>query len=223
MIKINQFGKRLMSARKKENKTSSNGSLEQGTYEIIKGRLQKGADDLKQRLEKLNNLRKEVFGSVGKLIANERITTENKCIPRDMISFGNSFIFGYNVHIGLRTTTTVADVFTVADFKDRRFQASSSQILTDKRFVAEFENLYQYYRETQFSKFAEIGPFLYMIFQIGKKIDDIKVFKWQKDNDRLTYIDNRSAHEVVYPDQHEFKWKRTNRDMYRHGDHSHIS
>lgn len=224
MIKINQFGKRLMSARKKENKTSSNGSLEQGTYEIIKGRLQKGADDLKQRLEKLNNLRKEVFGSVEtELIANERITTENKCIPRDMISFGNSFIFGYNVHIGLRTTTTVADVFTVADFKDRRFQASSSQILTDKRFVAEFENLYQYYRETQFSKFAEIGPFLYMIFQIGKKIDDIKVFKWQKDNDRLTYIDNRSAHEVVYPDQHEFKWKRTNRDMYRHGDHSHIS
>ncbi len=207
-----------------QNNTASQGSLEQGTYEIIKGRLQKGADDLKGRLVQLNDLRKEVFGSIEtELVANERITTENKCIPRDMIPFGNSFIFGYNVHIGLRTTTRVADVFTVADYSDHRFHASQSQILNDKRFVSEFENLYQYYRETQFSKFAEIGPFLYMIFQIGKKIDDVKVFKWQKDGEKLTYIDNRSAHEVVYPDQHEFKWKRTNRDMYRHGEHSHIS
>ena len=62
-----------------------------------------------------------------------------------------------------------------------------------------------------------------MIFQIGKKIEDIKVFKWRKDNDTLTYIDNRSAHEVVYPEQHEFRWKKTNRDMYRHGDYPHVS
>ena len=213
-----------MSEDTNQHTTSYSGSLEQGTYEIIKGRLQTGADDLKGRLAQLNDLRKDVFGSIEtELVANERITTENKCIPRDMISFGNSFIFGYNVHIGLRTTTTVTDVFTVTDFKDHRFHKSTSPILNDKRFVSEFENLYQYYRKTQFSKFAEIGPFLYMIFQIGKKIDDIKVFKWKKDNDKLTYIDNRSAHEVVYPDQHEFKWKRTNRDMYRHGDHSHIS
>jgi hypothetical protein len=213
-----------MSEDTNKNPTSYSGSLEKGTYEIIKGRLQTGANDLKNRLNQLNDLRKDIFGSIEtELVANERITTENKCIPRDMISFGNSFIFGYNVHIGLRTKTTVSDVFAVADFKDHRFNQKNSPILKDKRFVSEFENLYQYYRKTQFSKFAEIGPFLYMIFQIGKKIDDVKVFKWKKDKDKLIYIDNRSAHEVVYPDQHEFKWKRTNRDMYRHGDHSHVS
>lgn len=213
-----------MSEDNNQNTTAPSGSLEQGTYEIIKGRLQKGADDLKGRLGQLNDLRKEVFGSIEtELVANERITTKNKCVPRDIVPFGSSFIFGYNVHIGLRTTTTVEDVFTVADYKNHHFHKSASQILSDKRFVTEFENLYQYYRETQFSKFAEIGPFLYMIFQIGKKIEDVKVFKWQKNGDKLTYIDNRSAHEIVYPDQHEFKWNKTTRDMYRHGEHSHIS
>ncbi len=213
-----------MSEDTNKNTPTKHGSLEQGTYEIIKGRLQSGANTLKSKLIQLNDLRKDIFGSIDtELVSNERITTENKCIPRDMISFGNSFIFGYNVHIGLRTTTTVTDVFTLSAFKEHRFLKSTSQILSDKRFVSEFENLYQYYRKTQFSKFAEIGPYLYMIFQIGKKTDDIKVFKWQKNKDELIYIDNRSAHEVVYPDQHEFKWRRTNRDMYRHGDHSHIS
>ena len=213
-----------MSEDNNQNTTMSSGTLEKGTYEIIKGRLQKGADDLKKRLIQLNILRKDTFGSIEtELIANERITTINKCIPRDMIPFGNSFIFGYNVHIGLRTTTTVEDVFTLADYKTHRFHKSDSKILSDKKFIAEFENLYQYYRETQFSKFAEIGPFLYMIFQIGKKIEDVKVFKWRKGENTLTYIDNRSAHEVVYPEQHEFKWKKTNRDMYRQGDYPHVS
>ena len=170
-----------MSEDNNQNTTMSSGTLEKGTYEIIKGRLQKGADDLKKRLIQLNILRKDTFGSIEtELIANERITTINKCIPRDMIPFGNSFIFGYNVHIGLRTTTTVEDVFTLADYKTHRFHKSDSKILSDKKFITEFENLYQYYRETQFSKFAEIGPFLYMIFQIGKKIEDVKVFKWRK-------------------------------------------
>ena len=112
------------------------GTLEKGTYEIIKGRLQKGADDLKGRLNQLNNLRKEVFGSIEtELIANERITTINKCIPRDMVPFGNSFIFGYNVHIGLRTNTTIEDVFTISDYKNHRFQNSTSEVLKNKKFI----------------------------------------------------------------------------------------
>lgn len=213
-----------MSEDNQGSKTENQGHLEQGTYEIIKGRLQEGANDLKKRLDQLNNLRKEVFGSIEtELVANERISTKNKCIPRDMVPFGNSFIFGYNVHIGLRTTTVVSDVFTVADYNDHRFHQATANALNDKKFVTDFENLYQYYRETTFLKFAEIGPFLYMIFQIGKRVEDIKVFKWQKSGSELTYIDNRSAHEIIYPEQHEFKWQKTNRDMYRHGEHAHIS
>lgn len=213
-----------MSEEADQNSVDKKSSLEEGTYEIIKGRLQKGANELASKLNQLNSLRKEVFGSIEtELVANERITTDNKCIPRDMISFGNDFIFGYNVHIGLRTTTRVSDVFSVTLYGAHSFHKSASSILNDKRFVTDFENLYQYYRETQFLKFVEIGPFIYMIFQIGKRIEDVKVFKWKKEEKSLKYVDNRSAHEIVYPDQHEFVWKKTNRDMYRDGNHPHIS
>ena len=213
-----------MSEEAHRNKVDNKSSLEEGTYEIIKGRLQKGADELTSKLTQLNALRKDVFGSIEtELVANERITTANKCVPRDIISFGSDFIFGYNVHIGLRTTTQVSDVFSVTRYDEHSFQKSKSTILSDKRFVKDFENLYQYYRETQFSKFVEIGPFVYMIFQIGKRIEDNKVFKWQKEENSLRYIDNRSTHEIVYPDQHEFVWKKTNREMYRKGEHPHVS
>ena len=213
-----------MSEEAHRNKVNNKSSLEEGTYEIIKGRLQKGADELTSKLTQLNALRKDVFGSIEtELVANERITTANKCVPRDIISFGSDFIFGYNVHIGLRTTTQVSDVFSVTRYDAHTFHKSNSTILSDKRFVTDFENLYQYYRDTQFSKFVEIGPFVYMIFQIGKRIEDTKTFKWQKEKNSLKYIDNRSAHEIVYPDQHEFVWKKTNRDMYRNGAYPHVS
>ena len=78
--------------------------LDVGTYEVIQGRLQKQKTELQQRLKKLNADRKEVFGSLEtKLIANDRINTENNCIARDIVSLGNTCLFGYNVHFGLRT------------------------------------------------------------------------------------------------------------------------
>ena len=83
---------------------NTNQQLDGGTYEIIQNRLLKQKTDLQERLHKLNDARKHVFGTVEtKLIANDRINTENNCIARDIVSLGNIAIFGYNVHFGLRT------------------------------------------------------------------------------------------------------------------------
>ncbi|AUS05468.1 hypothetical protein C1A40_08300 [Tamlana carrageenivorans] len=77
--------------------------LDVGTYEVIQNRLQKQKTELQQRLKKLNEGRKVVFGSLEtKLITNDRINTENNCIARDIVSLGNTCLFGYNVHFGLR-------------------------------------------------------------------------------------------------------------------------
>ena len=207
-----------------EDENKSNATLEQGTYEIIQSRLNKHGDELQTRLTDLNTVRKEVFGAVEtKLLATERITTENKCIPRDMVSIGDQFIFGYNVHIGLRTETHINDVFSVYGYQDHAFHAKDNSLFNSKKFLEDFSELYKYYKETQFSKFAELGPFLYMVFQVGKDAKDIKSFKWRILDNGLEYIDNRSDHEVVYPNQHEFSWVRTTRNMYRDGLHPHIS
>src|SRR5688572_25651148 len=127
--------------------------LEQGTYEILRARLATHGADLRVRLEKLNAARQEVFGSIkAGLVATERITTKNNCLSRDLIPIGGGcFLFGYNVHLGLRTETHLDDVFAVYEFRDRQFHALPLDALADSQFEADFKSLYRYYKNTVFS------------------------------------------------------------------------
>lgn len=198
--------------------------LEEGTYEIIRKRLLNAGDELRSKLNDLNSSRKEVFGSIETtLLSTERVTTNNNCIPRDIVTIGQSFLFGYNVHIGLRTSTNLADVFSIYTYSDKVFHATSLSLINDKAFQRDFDNLYKYYKDTQFSKFAVLGPFLYMVFQIGNTTNDIKVFKWEIKNNKLIYSDDRAENEFRYPNQHQFEWSKTTRDMFRDGIHPHVS
>jgi hypothetical protein len=199
--------------------------LEGGTYEILRKRLQDHAKDLQSRVNALNSERKAVFGSIEpKLLATERITTENNCTPRDIAALGDTFLFAYNVQFGLKSTTELADVFSVYELKESTFEACPLLLLQDAQFLADFNNLYKYYKHTFFDRFFVVGPNLYMVFRIGKSPTDLKAFKWLITPEKtLKYIDNRSDHEYVFPTQHEFQWKRTSRDHYRDGRHPHIS
>ncbi len=199
--------------------------LEQGTYEIIRNRLLTQGRELSSRLEQLNAQRKQVFGSIDfSLLATERIATGNNCVPRDMTPIGNRFLFGYNVHLGLRSETLLDDVFAIYTLENRSFTEQGLDMLQDEIFLNHFRDLYRYYRDTRFVKFAVRGPYLYMVFRIGQNVQDIKTFKWLiKDDGALRYVDNRSDHEFAFPCQHEFEWVRTTRDMHRTGHHPHIS
>ncbi len=202
----------------------SNSQIEGGAYEIIQGRLQKDASDLRQRLAQLNTARKEVFGAIEtKLIANDRINTQNYCIARDIVSVANYTIFGYNVHIGLRSGIQLADVFSVYEFRDNKFQNTDLSLLDKDKFQTDFQNLYRYYKDAFFARFAQRGRYLFMVFHLKAGSEDFKTFKWLMTDEGLEYIDNRSDHEVQYPDQYEFRWKRAGRDDQRNGKFPHIS
>ncbi|TYA78623.1 DNA repair ATPase [Seonamhaeicola marinus] len=198
--------------------------LDGGTYEIIQGRLQKQKSELLSRLSQLNEARKNVFGNVEtKLIANNRINTENSCIARDIVTIGDMCLFGYNVHFGLRTDIKLADVFSIYTYKDTHFNIQPLAPLEDATFINDFTNLYKYYRNTVFTKFAIVGNYLHMVFQLSESISDIKTFKWLINDGKLQYIDNRSEHEFKFPNQHEFKWITPSRDQHVYGEHPHIS
>lgn len=215
--------------------------LDSGTYEIIQGRLLQHKKDLQQRLNKLNEERKNIFGSLEtKLLTNERINTDNNCIARDIVTIGKYSIFGYNVHFGLRTQVTLSDVFSIYQFdrgensrdtagnyvgKEFRFRESDNNLnlINDPVFITDFENLYKYYRNTIFSKFAVMGNYLHMVFQLSDSVTDIKTFKWLISGDELKYIDNRSEHEYKLPQQYGFQWKEAGRDHQRNGIHGHVS
>ncbi|MBE98797.1 DNA repair ATPase [Flavobacterium coralii] len=199
-------------------------TLEGGTYEIIQGRLQTQKNDLLGRLQKLNEARKEVFGSIEtKLIANNRIITQNNCIPADIVSIGERCILGYNVHFGLRTDIKAEDVFSIYIYENEEFREEGLEFINDETFHSDFFNLYKYYRDTSFRKFFIAGNYLHMVFQISDRLSDIKTFKWLIKDNTLTYIDNRSDHEYKFPRQHDFRWQETTRDMQRYGKHPHVS
>jgi hypothetical protein len=201
-------------------------ALEQGTYDILRARLAQHGADLRERLDRLNTARQQVFGAIKPgLVATERITTKNNCQARDLIPIGgNRFLFGYNVHLGLRTETHLDDVFGVYEFRDHQFHELPLDAIADPQFEADFKSLYRYYKNTVFAKFSIIGPHLFMEFRVGKSISDFKCFKWQiHPEGGISYLGNRFDHEYAFPAQHEFTWTRTHRELHRHGLHPHIS
>ncbi len=204
--------------------SSADVQLERGTYEVIRNRLVAHAGELRERLDRLNAARREVFGSIEtKLIATERITTDNNCEPRDIVAIGRRFIFGYNVQMGLKSQTNLGDVFSIYEFRDNLFQKQPLDLIGDSDFENDFKQLFKYYKKTTFVKFSIIGPHLFMVFRVGKSLTDVKTFKWLVDGNALQYVDSRSDHEYRFPPQHDFEWTRTRRESHRDGVYPHIS
>ncbi|MCR9199808.1 MAG: DNA repair ATPase [Planctomycetaceae bacterium] len=201
--------------------------LESSTYEIIRNRLLSSGRELKSRLDSLNEARKAAFGSIETaLLSTERITTDHNCIPQDMVAVGNRFVFGYNIHFGLKSETDLEDVFSVYSFEDRALHAQDVDLLRSEGFERDFKELFRYYKNAEFSRFAQRGVHLFMVFRVGRTSSEVKVFKWilQPGADQpLQYVDNRSEHEFRYPPQHDFEWVRSTRDDHHYGEHPHVS
>ena len=204
-------------------------ALEAGAYEVIRKRLDGQAAELRARLERLDADRVSVFGGIETaLLTTSRLTTDNNCVPRDLASLGGRrFIFGYNVHLGLRANLRVEDVFAVHDCApgDHSLHAATESPLADPQFREDFAYLYRYYKNASFLKFHRIGPHLHFVMQVGRGADEVKIFKWRVDDaaGTLQYLGNRFDHEFVFPPRHEFEWKRATRDHFRQGGHPHVS
>ncbi|WP_267402766.1 MULTISPECIES: DNA repair ATPase [unclassified Chryseobacterium] len=198
--------------------------LNSGIYEIIQNRLNEQKNDLVERLQKLNEKRKNIFGGIDfSLIANERISTDHSCVAKDIFSFNDLLIFGSNAHLGMQTEVNITDVFSIHKINNNRFEPQDVSLINDEIFIDEFKNLYKYYRNTFFARFYFTENYLYMVFQLSESTTDIKAFKWLIKENTLVYIDSRSASEVSYPPQHGFTWTKATRDMQRNGKYPHVS
>ncbi len=199
-------------------------SLTTGTYEILRNRLRQASSDLRERFDKLNAARASVFGHIEtKLGATAHVSTDHNCVPRDLLSFGDQLLLGYNVHFGLKSEISCEDVFSLYRLEGDIAHSLKLDTLFDAKFRRDFEELYRYYKNTSFSRFFSAGPIVFFVFQVGKQATDVKAFKWAIEGNQLRYIDNRSDQEVKFPAQHAFAWQRATRDLHRSGLHPHIS
>ncbi|MBZ0112008.1 MAG: DNA repair ATPase [Thermoanaerobaculia bacterium] len=212
---------------------AASGPGKTASYDLLLGRLRTQSEALATKAEALNARRLELFGGTeSEILGTERIRTENNCVPRDIVAVGNRLLFGYNVFLGLKRNTEISDVFSVHTLDDGNGGVELSEIPASKAqdllghpdFVRDFEELFKYYKEARLLQVRRVGSKLLAVFQTGKAIHDIKVFRWSIAADgSATYVDNRGERDHVFPPTHDFEWIRSTRDDFVLGRHPHVS
>jgi hypothetical protein len=208
--------------------------LEGGSYEVIRQRLASQGRALADLTGDLNTRRQGVFGGTQlAVVGNERVRTENNCVPVDIATVGDHLLFGYNVFVGLKKSVSVGDVFSVVRVDGRDSgelhlamveDGDATAFLRDPTFVKDFQELYQYYAKVRLVRLATTESRLLAVFRTGDLIDDEKVFRWDLDaRGQATYLDNRGERDHAFPPRHDFDWTRTSRSDHILGRHSHVS
>ncbi len=205
---------------------------EGGAYEIIRKRLIEQGRQLSAKAAGLNSARLEEFGSSDmNVVGRVRVRTENNCIARDIVQVGEHLLFGYNVFIGLKKETKVEDVFALFSLQssesdyDMQPVSPADSFLTQTSFVNDFEELYRYYKHTKLIELTVKNGKLLAGFQIGERMEDIRVFRWSisADGKVIKYIDNRGERDIQLPPAYDFEWTDATREDSVHGRHPHIN
>ena len=218
-----------------DNNTINQAVTESGSYDIIRKRLEEQGRTLTEQINTLNTVRLEEFGSTDmSVIARLRIRTENNCIARDIVQVGGYLLFGYNVFMGLKKETHIHDVFMLYHLVrsenkgEIQYEIESIPLqgtfLDQTSFIADFNELYTYYKQAHLIKLMVKGDKLLAAFQIGDRISDTRVFRWAIDNNgNPEYIDNRGDRDIALPSPYDFEWIPTAREDSVHGRHPHMN
>lgn len=202
-----------------------------GSYELLKQRLAVQGEALLTKTRQLNADRLAEFGrSEQSLILRTRARTENNCVARDIVRIGDRLLFGYNVFIGLRKETAVGDVFALyrlaesAGAEELEALPLAGSFLDDPRFVADFRELYAYYKQASLLQLRVTQDKLLAAFQIGQQLHDLRVFRWSiETSGEIRYIDNRGERDMALPPTHDFEWTPTTREDQVGGRHPHLN
>jgi ATPase involved in DNA repair/ATPase family associated with various cellular activities (AAA) len=201
------------------------------TFELLRKRLVAAAQVLHAKAEALNARRVEAFGRVeARLVARLSARTEHNCVARDIVRVGDVLLFGYNVFIGLKKETAVADVFCLyrldeaGEAPDLAPLPLEGSFLADARFVADFRELFTYYRATTLDQLRVLDERLLLVFRTGSQAGDKRVFRFAIGRDgQVSYIDNRGERDHVLPPSHDFEWTPVTREQFVLGRHPHIN
>lgn len=205
---------------------------EGGAYEVLQRRLVEQGRQLDAHAATLNARRLETFGSSRmELLGRLRVRTGHNCVARDLVQVGDRLLFGYNVFLGLKKETRVEDVFSLyqlvetAEGHDVTPVAIADSFLGNDAFVQDFRELYAYYKDTRLVQLAVRDGKLLAAFQIGERLDDLRVFRWTLSDEgrEVRYIDNRGERDIALPAPYDFEWTEATREMAVNGRHPHLN
>ncbi|MDO5610932.1 MAG: DNA repair ATPase [Pseudomonadota bacterium] len=204
---------------------------EGGAYEVLKKRLETQSQRLRQTAETLNHQRLAEFGDSQMALAGRfRIRSENNCVGRDIVQVGELLLFGFNVYLGLKTQTTLNDVFGLyrlvetAEGYDVEPVDFAGTFLADAAFVRDFDELYAYYKHARLLQLVVRDSKLLAAFQIGEKSTDMRVFRWSiATSGEVSYIDARGERDMAMPAPFDFEWQRAGRELEVSGRFPHLN
>lgn len=203
-----------------------------GAYEVIRHRLTGHGQNLEAKTQTINQARQAEFGSTEmQVLGRFRLRTENNCDAKDLVLVSDYVLFGYNAFLGLRNETKVEDVFGLFklvktdDQYDVEAVDFSQTFLADQQFLGDFRELYSYYKDTVLSQLVVKDSKLLASFQIGERLTDVRVFRWNisADGNTIDYIDNRGERDIALPPSYDFEWHRCPRQDVIEGRYPHIN
>lgn len=198
---------------------SSSDGIAQGTYDLLRGRLESAAKELVSRAGALNGRRLEAFGSAKlELLTTERVRTELNTVPRDIANVGSQLLMAYNAEVGVRSEVRPEDVFSVHHLEvgsegetglwfSPNPEGLDGSALDDDQFRRDFEELHTYFSQTKLEQLYAVGQKLLAVFRTGQGEGDLRVFRWEigLDNE-LTYLDARGDRDHRFPPSQDVSW-----------------
>ncbi|MFZ3194556.1 MAG: DNA repair ATPase, partial [Moraxellaceae bacterium] len=205
---------------------------ESSAFDTIQRRLREQGDRLRQSIVGLNTERTATFGSASMaILGRSRVRTEQNAIARDVVQLGSQLLFGFNLQLGLRKNLNADDVFVLYQLDDSNGEfeltahSNSGTFLQDPMFLRDFNELQQYYSNAFLSQLVCMNGLLLAVFQIGEKVTDVRVLRWElfANGSVNRYIDNRGERDLKFPDRFGFKWITATREMQVQGRQPHLN
>ncbi|MFK8024966.1 MAG: DNA repair ATPase, partial [Ilumatobacter sp.] len=205
-------------------------TLRGGSYDLLRRRLAGQAGELERVAQSIDDVRVAAFGTVGlALTGADRLATDMACMPRDIARVGDLLLLGFNIDVEL-SVQHPEQVFALYEASDvSRDQPILSPVATDdpRNFLAdaefrdEFDKLVRFFGKTRFADLRTTQNQLLAVFQVGDRIDDVRVFRWaltgERAERRASFVDARGDRDYTWPDAHDQTWTTATRDDQRAG------
>lgn len=202
----------------------------EGSYEILRSRLAEQGKALASATDSFNQARQQAFGaSVRALLGKVNVHTEHRCLPIDIAQVNGMLLFGYRVNVSLKAVPSVDEVLSLYRLveNDGQFRVEdvplADSFLDDPRFRHSFNELFTYYKDTRLIQISRRASLLYVVFQIGSRQEDLKVYRWQLHADgRVEYLDDLGNAQLNDAVQQDVQWTLAGRDHQVQGDRPHL-
>ena len=212
------------------------GTLRGGSYDLLRRRIASQTADLDQLAQSIDTARVEAFGSVGlALTGSDRLATDLACRPRDIARIGDLLLLGFNIdtELSVQQPEQVFALYVVGDVEADQPTLTPldsddpRNFLTDAEFRVEFDKLVRFFGKSRFSDLRVTQTQLLAVFQVGDRVDDVRVFRWTVTGDgndrRATFVDARGDRDYTWPPAHDQTWSTARREDQRAGAHPVVS